>query len=130
MSEATADAIRALAAGDLVLGLESPVPANVEHLDASAGEYPRDEEAAVAVGRVLLAEDHRDPGAGRLVDQSGDAGGEEVARSQTAVEDVSLVVVELVLGGAAAELLAEVDVPDIDGGQGSLEVVRALKCGA
>ncbi len=90
-----------------MLDLDATVGANMPKLAPTFGEDPANQQAAVAVRRVLLAAEHRDPVAPHPGDQSIEPAQEPWRAGDQVVADVALLVVEHVLGRPPAELGAQ-----------------------
>jgi len=90
--------------------LEASVATDVQELDAIACENATDEQAAVAIGRVLFAAHDGNPVHVGVFLQTSDSLAEKGCLGDAAVEDISIGVIERIALGAATQFLAHVAV--------------------
>ena len=96
--------------GQFGLGLRAAVTADVDDAHAVVLEHAADQQAAVAVGGILLAAEDRGAGAGQPFAQPLDSLQEAGRLGHGGVQDPALVVVEARVRGASAQLVAEVQI--------------------
>ena len=101
-----------LLGGQFGLGLRAAVAAKVDDPHAAVLQHAADQQAAVAVGRILLAAKDRRAGARQPLQQPLDSLPEAGRFGQGAVQHAALLVIEARILGASAQQVAEVQILD------------------
>ena len=120
--------------GDFLLGLDSPVAPDMEHAGAPLAEHAADQPPPMTVGRIFFSAQKRRTTVPDGLQEPLQAAREGRRPSQTVVEDVSLVVVEILPLRFAPQKIAEEQVVDAATLQGAtdclpVEIRRVARVG-